>query len=134
MLLQTVIVIFGMVGFGWFKKGQLTALGLQEQQVDFLIGLFCIVVLFLILKPVIKILIELNWKYLLTYMVTIFLFINIVTISYLYRGIEQGNLSISYVKMNYILFDIISLGIILGVTVLAKRVIWFVKQHKSNSY
>ncbi|WP_157967299.1 MULTISPECIES: hypothetical protein [Paraliobacillus] len=131
--MQTMFLIVYSIGFSWFKKSQLTSFGLQEQQVDFLIGLVCIVVLYLILHPSLKLLMELKWKFLLTYIVTILLFINVMLFSYLYLGIRQGSMAFNFSMLHYILFDIIALGVILGITVLTNRAVFYFKQHKSNS-
>lgn len=133
MLVQTVFLTVYSFGFNWFKKNQLLSFGLQEQQVDFLIGLFCIVVLYVILHPSVKLLIELKWKFLLTYLVTILLFINIVLFSHLYRGIEKGSMVFNLSMAHYVLFDIITLGVIIGIVVVTNRAIFYFKQHKSNS-
>lgn len=133
MLVQTVLLTVYSLGFSWFKKNQLLSFGLQEQQVDFLIGLFCIVALYVILHPSVRLLIELKWNFLLTYLVTILLFINIVMFSYLYRGIEKGSMAFNLSMVHYVLFDIITLGVIIGIVVLTNRAIFYFKQHKSNS-
>lgn len=131
--MQTVFLTFNSLGLSWFKKNQLLSFGLDEQQVDFVIGLLCIVVLYVILHPSIKLLIELKWKFLLTYIITILLFINIVLFSHLYRGIEKGSMAFDLSMVDYLLFDIVTLGVILGITVLTNKAILYLKQHKSNS-
>ncbi|GGM20110.1 hypothetical protein GCM10011351_02450 [Paraliobacillus quinghaiensis] len=120
------------VGFTWFKKVQLYSLGLEDQQINYLIGLFCIGVLFIVVHPLIVFLVGLEWKHLLTFLITILIFSNIVALGYLYRTVNGSGMK-GFSEMTFILLDIVSLGIILAIVLLANSIVAYLKQHKSNS-
>ncbi|MCZ0703952.1 uncharacterized membrane protein (UPF0182 family) [Natronobacillus azotifigens] len=116
----------------WIKKDQLISLGLSDQQFDFILAFFLLIMLYIIVKPIITILIRLKWYHLSAYVITMLLFSNFIS---LYRLNQMRSLSESSLLIdNMSLFlSIFTLGVAISLFIIAERILSYFKLVKKQS-
>lgn len=118
--------------FGWFKYDQLLVLGLTELQIDFILALVLVVLIYFTIKPIVKLLMRLNWAHFSAYIITVLLFSHFISyyrINQIKSGAELRLLSDNL----SLLLAVFSLGIAISLLILIERVIIYLKLTKKQS-
>lgn len=116
----------------WFKQDQLTTLGLTTQQFDFLLAFIFIGMLYFAVKPLVDLLIQLNWNQLSAYLITLLLFSNFISI---YRLVQLDYLPKTslFSDNTTLLLVVFSLGLIISIAILFQRFIAHLRLVKKHS-
>ncbi|MBM7572205.1 hypothetical protein [Aquibacillus albus] len=128
--MQDVLYDFLLAISPFIKKAQLVPLGITDQHLYFFIGLIGAILSYILLQPVIRLIVVLQWSKLLTYLMSSFLFLIILGSIYISREmfiVGDSGLEL----MGNIALGITLFGVVLLITHLAQNLIAYVKQIKS---
>ncbi|WP_222599289.1 hypothetical protein [Aquibacillus kalidii] len=126
------ITSFSVGASSWIKLSQFTSLGITDEQLFFLVGVIGMIVSYYVFAPVVRLLVALQWKAALSYLISSLIFILVL-------GLYQISQRISYLDS----FDLSNLanaalgimffGGVLIVLQITHNIISFLKQQRTKS-